>query len=125
MIRIKEALERVNANRTEGKITLIDVAREIWPESETKTQQMSISNLANNKTATMRIEWVPTLCKALECDANFLFNVVSKESNNIDFFKMDLHKTVQISEDIQATSVPGGWIYEDKKLKNMVFVPRN
>jgi hypothetical protein len=44
-----------------------------------------------------------------------------------DIYQLELHETSRISEDIFATRVPGGWIYEFQKpqvnILEIVFVP--
>jgi len=73
-LQIKEALESLNA-KSEKKVKLVDLAREIWPDSDIGTQRMNISKLAGGKRSQIKIEYVPILCRALKCDANFLFNI--------------------------------------------------
>lgn len=73
-LQIKEALERLNAKQ-EQKVSLIDIGREIWPDSKTGTQRMNISKLAGGKISQIKIEYVPILCRVLKCDANFLFKI--------------------------------------------------
>jgi hypothetical protein len=73
-LQIKEALEALN-EKQEQKTSLIDIGREIWPDSDTGTQRMNISKLAGGKRMQIRIDYVPILCRALKCDANYLFNI--------------------------------------------------
>ena len=44
-------------------------------------------------------------------------------------YLMKLHETITIAEDVLATRVPGGWIYEFQKpqvnILEIVFVPFN
>ncbi len=46
---------------------------------------------------------------------------------NKDIYSMKLHETITVSEDILATRVPGGWIYEFQKpqvnILEIIFVP--
>jgi DNA-binding Xre family transcriptional regulator len=73
-LQIKEALENLNA-KEKTKVKLIDIGRELWPNSDIGTQRMNISNLACGKRTQIRIDYVPILCRVLKCDANFLFNL--------------------------------------------------
>jgi len=73
-LKIHEALERLNAKQ-DKKLKLIDIAREIWPDSDTGTQRMNISKLAGGKRSQIKIEYIPILCRVLKCDANYLFNL--------------------------------------------------
>lgn len=73
-LRIKEALEKFNEG-AEKKKTMIDLAREIWKDSEIGTQRMNISKFANGKRRRIDIDYIPILCRELKCDANFLFGI--------------------------------------------------
>lgn len=69
---IRGALERFNAKAKEKK-TMISLGEKMWPDSSKATQRMNISNLVSGKTQSIKIEWVPFLCKELECTADYLF----------------------------------------------------
>jgi len=72
--KIREALDNAN-EKSEKKINMIDLGRELWPEASTRQQQMNISKLMNGQRTSVKTEHVPIICKVLRCDANFLFNI--------------------------------------------------
>jgi len=74
---VKEILEKLNAENS-SQLKMIDLGRALWPDSETSTQRINVSNLIHGKTKSFRAEWVPIICGLLECDANELFNIKPK-----------------------------------------------
>jgi DNA-binding Xre family transcriptional regulator len=74
MLKIKEGIERLKTEFNED-VKQIDLARELWEDSEEKTQRMNISRLSNGTVISVKIEHVHKLCKALKCDANYLFGI--------------------------------------------------
>lgn len=76
-MKIKQALERANS-KFDVDIKMIDLGRKLWPDSKISTQRINISNLVHGKTKSIRFDQIPTLCEELKCDANYLFNIKSK-----------------------------------------------
>ena len=77
MLRIKEAVERLNENEDQ-KMNMIDLGRDMWPNSTEQTQRMNISNMATGKVKRIAIDHVIYLCKKLKCSADFLFGISKK-----------------------------------------------
>lgn len=71
-LRINEAVLAFNS-KNEGGISLLYLAKKIWPESETKTQQVSISKLVNGKTRRIEMDWVKIICEETGVSPDFLF----------------------------------------------------
>lgn len=71
-LRINEAVLAFNS-KNEGGISLLHLAKKIWPESETKTQQVSISKLVNGKTRRIEMDWVKIICEETGVSPDFLF----------------------------------------------------
>jgi len=72
MLKIKEAIEEFNSKNKE-QIKMIDLAKELWPESSIKTQRMNIMRLCSGDTKSIKLEQIQILCDRLKCDANYLF----------------------------------------------------
>lgn len=78
MFRIKEALENYNTVHKQN-LTLMDLARVLYPDSSWLTQRTSMTKLANGHRKMINIEFIPVLCEMLKCDANFLFGIDGKK----------------------------------------------
>jgi len=72
VLKIKEAIEMRNS-KYEEQIKMIDLAKELWPESSIKTQRMNIMRLCSGETRSIKIDHISMLCDRLICDANYLF----------------------------------------------------
>jgi len=72
-LRLNEALARAEMNGVKHQKK--DLARLLWPNSTTETQQVNMTNLCTGTTKKINPEWVDVLCRELKCDANFLFNI--------------------------------------------------
>jgi len=72
MLKIKEAIEEFNSKNKE-QIKMIDLAKELWPESSIKTQRMNIMRLCSGDTKSVKIDHIEIICDRLLCDANYLF----------------------------------------------------
>lgn len=72
MLQIKEAIEEHNITY-KTNLKMIDLGRELWPESNIKTQRMNIMRLCSGDTKSVKIDHIEILCNRLVCDANYLF----------------------------------------------------
>ena len=77
MIRINDAI--ISARMNGKKITKKDIAALLWKDSKQRTQAVNMSAFCNQKTQTIKIEWVKEICEATGVDANFLFNINPKK----------------------------------------------
>lgn len=74
MWNLRNALAECNA-RKEKPLLLIDVARELWPESDIDSQRVSISRLMRPETKSVKIDHVKKICNLLGCEPNKLFKI--------------------------------------------------
>ncbi len=79
-IRIKEAIRF--ALMSGNDVSIMDIAKVLWPDSKETTQRVNISKLLNGKTKTYSLEWIKTICEITGTDANFLFNVKNMNNEN-------------------------------------------
>lgn len=76
-MRIKEALAR--ANRKGKKITQKAIAMKVYEDAASeKCATICLSRLANGKAENISEKLVKRLCDALDCDANYLFDIEPK-----------------------------------------------
>lgn len=72
-LRIESALAR--AKELGRNVTKKQLSAALWPERNEATQQVNMSKLCNGKTATIKPDWVVTICNVTGVDANFLFGL--------------------------------------------------
>ena len=69
-LKVNEAIAR---QLQEGnKVSKGEISALLWPNSKPGTQQVNFSNLINGRTKTVTVDQILILCKALNCDANYL-----------------------------------------------------
>lgn len=64
-LRINEAIEQAKKNGK--KVTKIQIARLLWPDSSQRSQTTNIQNLCTGKTKTIQPEWLVIISKELGC----------------------------------------------------------
>lgn len=73
-LKLREALRAYNKINSERKF-LKDIAPLLWPQSRTLTQRVNMTNLSAGHQKTVPLEFIPILCRELECSADFLFGI--------------------------------------------------
>lgn len=87
-MRIEQAIKLQNARQkikndkngkheTFGFINKAKLGRLIWPDQKGQRPLISMSNLVNGNTKTIRITWVYIICRECGVDTNFLFRKTS------------------------------------------------
>ena len=74
MWNIRQALTEANARR-EDPITIIEIAKMLWPDSSIESQRINGNKLMKEDKKTVNVNHIPKICKLLQCDANKLFNL--------------------------------------------------
>lgn len=73
ILRINEAIARSEMNGK--KVLKKDLAAKIWPNSRLEAQKVNMTNLCSGVTKKINPEWIVTVCKELNCSADFLFGL--------------------------------------------------
>lgn len=73
ILRIEEAIARCKA--AGRPVAKKELGALLWPERAEATQMVNMTNLLCGKTRRIAPEWVPVLCSALNCSADFLFGL--------------------------------------------------
>lgn len=71
--KVNEAIARQEVNGK--KVLKKELAAKLWPDSSPTSQQVNMTNLCSGNTKRITPELVVTICRELECDANFLFGI--------------------------------------------------
>lgn len=87
MFRLKEAIERAKQN---GKpVQRKQIAAVLWPDSNEVTQQVNMTSLTNKTPKKISPEWVPVICKMLDCTADYLFGLEEiQETKGVNYYEM-------------------------------------
>jgi len=73
MFKLKEAIAR---SEMKGKKVLKkELSAMLWGDSADGAQQVNMSSLLSGRKKKISPEWVPIICKALNCSADFLFGL--------------------------------------------------
>lgn len=54
-------------------ITKAVLAAKLWPDSNERTQRVSMNKLCRGYRASIRPEWVTIICQTCDCTPNYLF----------------------------------------------------
>lgn len=72
-LRIEEAIAR--AKRLGKNVKKKDIAAMLWANSLESAQQVNMTKLLKGNTASIRPEWVITICRMCDCSADYLFGI--------------------------------------------------
>ena len=75
-LRIDEAIEVAKQNGT--KVLKKDIAQRIWNSENPKIAGTNMARLVKGTKATVRPEWIATICAMTGVDANFLLGIGAK-----------------------------------------------
>lgn len=77
MFNLKEAIKEAEKNGL--KVDRKAIAAKLWAKGSKESQRISLLGLEKGLRPSIKIEWIPYLCKMLGCDANFLFGIKTKK----------------------------------------------
>ena len=72
-LRVNEAIARAEMNGK--KILKKELAAKIWENSRPEAQVVNMTNLVSGITKKVNPDWIVTLCKELECSADYLLGL--------------------------------------------------
>lgn len=73
MFNLEEAF--VYAKRAGRPVMKKDLAKLLWPDATPEAQVINMSNLCAGKTARIRPEWIPIICRELGVTPEFLLGM--------------------------------------------------
>lgn len=57
------------------KVKKRELAAKIWPNSNSSSQVVNMTNLCNGTTKRIEPDWIVIICRELECTSDFLFGI--------------------------------------------------
>lgn len=104
MFRLKEAMAYASAKRGK-KITNMEIADIMFPDSKTRAKWANLRNLLNGDTKRVEIAQVIKLTEYLGVSADYLFGLTETPSYGIADLKVTALKVKQFADELYETTL--------------------